>query len=299
MKLEFTKMEGLGNDYIYVDAARFPIADPAALSVRLSDRHFSVGGDGLVMIGPSDCADFSMRMFNADGSEGMMCGNAARCIGKYVYEKGLTASREISLETRSGIKKLSLHLGADGKVESVTVGMGGFVIERRNLELEAAGSVFRGTVVNVGNPHFVVFCEDAEAVDLPTVGPVIERHPLFPDRINVEFASVMPGRPSVIHGRPSVMPGRPSVMPGLTGHLRMRVWERGSGITMACGTGACATAAAAVTAGLVSSPCTLVMDGGELQVACQDGTLQMTGPARISFEGVVEYSPSLANVQRC
>lgn len=277
MKLEFTKMEGLGNDYIYVDATRFHVADPAALAVRLSDRHFGIGGDGLVLIGPSGCADFSMRMYNADGSEGMMCGNAARCIGKYVYEKGLTASRELSLETRSGIKKLSLHIGPDGKVESVSVGMGSFVIEKRELELEAAGSVFRGTVVNVGNPHFVVFCEDADAVDLPTIGPAIERHPLFPDRINVEFASVMPG---------------------LTEHLRMRVWERGSGITLACGTGACATAAAAVTAGLVPSPCTIVMDGGELEVECRDGALQMRGPARIVFEGAVEYSPSFANFER-
>lgn len=280
MRLEFTKMEGLGNDYIYVDASRFPVADPAALSVRLSDRHFGIGGDGLVLIGPSGCADFSMRMYNADGSEGLMCGNAARCIGKYVYEKGLTGSREISLETRSGIKKLSLHTGPDGKVESVTVGMGGFVIEQRNLELEAAGSVFCGTVVNVGNPHFVVFCQDAEAVNLPLVGPAIERHRLFPGRINTEFVSVIRSAPSVIL---SESEGSPS-------SLRMRVWERGSGITLACGTGACATAAAAITSGLVSNPCTIVMDGGELIIALKGSELFMTGPARIAFEGVVEYS---------
>ena len=157
MRLEFTKMEGLGNDYIYVDVARFPVNDPSSLSVRLSDRHFGVGSDGLVLIGPSDVADFSMRMYNADGSEGRMCGNAARCIGKYVYDNGLTASRELSLETMSGIKGLSLHLGSDGLVESVTVGMGAYRIEQRNLVLEANGKSFCGTVVNVGNPHFVVF----------------------------------------------------------------------------------------------------------------------------------------------
>ena len=258
-------MEGLGNDYIYVDAGRFHITDPAALSIRLSDRHFGIGGDGLVLIGPSSCADFSMRMFNADGSEGRMCGNAVRCIGKYVYERGLTDKRELTLETLSGVKLLTLHTGPDGGVESVTVGMGGFVIEQKDLSLEAAGAVFRGTLVNVGNPHFVIFCDDAEAVDLPAVGPAIENHPLFPDRINVEFVSV-------------AGPSR----------LRMRVWERGSGITLACGTGACATAAAAVTAGIVASPCTIVMDGGELQVSCSGGSIQMKGPARIAFDGVVE-----------
>lgn len=258
-------MEGLGNDYIYVDAGRFQISDPASLSIRLSDRHFGIGGDGLVLIGPSSCADFSMRMFNADGSEGRMCGNAVRCIGKYVYERGLTDKRELTLETLSGLKQLTLHPSPDGGVESVTVGMGGFVIEQKDLALEAAGKRFRGTVVNVGNPHFVVFCDDAEAVDLPAAGPAIENHPMFPDRINVEFVSV-------------AGPAR----------LRMRVWERGSGITLACGTGACATAAAAVTAGIVSSPCTIVMDGGELQIACTDGSIQMKGTARIAFDGVVE-----------
>ena len=275
MRLEFTKMEGLGNDYIYVDAGRFRIADPAALSIRLSDRHFGIGGDGLVLIGPSDCADLSMRMFNADGSEGRMCGNAARCIGKYVYERGLTDKRELTLETLSGVKSLALHVGADGLVESVTVGMGGFVIEQSELEIEAAGQSFRGTVVNVGNPHFVVFCDDAEAVDMSTIGPAIETHPLFPDRTNVEFAAVIRHSSSVILSEAKDL-------------LRMRVWERGSGITLACGTGACATAAAAVTAGIAASPCTIVMDGGELQIAFNDGTIMMTGPARVAFDGVVE-----------
>lgn len=265
MKLEFTKMEGLGNDYIYVDAARFPLA-AAALAVSLSDRHFGVGADGLVLIGRSEVADFSMRMFNADGSEGMMCGNAARCIGKYVYERGLTDKTSLTMETRAGIKRLNLHLAADGSVESVTVDMGKARIVQQNLELEAAGQTFRGTVVDVGNPHFVIPCDDADAVDLERFGPAIERHPLFPDRTNVEFVS-----------------GE------ATGPLRMRVWERGSGITLACGTGACATVAAMVGAGLASSPCDVQMDGGTLTVSCDaDGALLMKGPARFVFDGSVD-----------
>ncbi len=284
MRLEFTKMEGLGNDYIYVDARRFHVEDPSALAVRLSDRHFGVGANGLVLIGESSCADFSMRMFNADGSEAQMCGNASRCVGKYVYDKGLTRKRTLNLETLAGVRRLSLHLGPDGFVADVTVEMGEYVIEHRDLEVEAAGTVFHGTVVNVGNPHFVVFCDDAEAVDLQRVGFAIECHPLFPDRINVEFASVLS-----------------------TGSLRMRVWERGSGETLACGTGACAAVAAAVESGLTGFPvvpgspvilseakdlslpsCTVIMDGGALQVTCADGALLMRGPARTVFEGEVE-----------
>ena len=268
MRIRFTKMEGLGNDYIYVDATRYEISDPAEVSRSLSDRHFGIGADGLVLIGRPQDADFSMRMFNADGSEGLMCGNAARCIGKYVYDNGLTRSQKLSLETASGVKRLLLHLGGDGLVESVTVAMGGYDIENPCLELEAAGSVFKGAVVNVGNPHFVVFCEDAEAIDLERFGPALERHPAFPGRTNVEFVSVMPGS---------------------SGYLRMRVWERGSGITLACGTGACATAAAAVSAGIVSSPCTIVMDGGELLVSCDKDLLFMRGPARKVFDGVVDF----------
>lgn len=260
MKLEFTKMEGLGNDYIYVDASRFHVTDPEELSRRLSDRHFGIGGDGLVLIGPSEVADFSMRMFNADGSEGMMCGNAARCIGKYVYDKGLTRELNIGLQTPSGVVRLNMHPGPDGLVESVTVGMGAFRIVETGRVVEAGGKSFSGTVVDVGNPHFVVFCEDAWAVDPSVDGPGIEK--TFAGGINVEFASV-------------VEPGR----------IRMRVWERGSGVTLACGTGACATAAAAVTLGLTPSPCRIDMDGGSLSVSCSGTSLLMTGPARTVFEG--------------
>ncbi|MBO4672007.1 MAG: diaminopimelate epimerase [Bacteroidales bacterium] len=260
MKLEFTKMEGLGNDYIYVDASRFPIDDPAGLSRRLSDRHFGVGGDGLVLIGPSEVADFSMRMFNADGSEGMMCGNAARCIGKYVYDKGLTRKLTIGLQTPSGVVKLNLHPGPDCLVDSVTVDMGVFRIVEAGRVVEACGKSFTGTVVDVGNPHFVVFCEDAGAVDPHEDGPGIEKS--FPGGINVEFASV-------------VEPGR----------IRMRVWERGSGVTLACGTGASATAAAAFALGLCASPCRIDMDGGTLSISRIGTSLLMTGPARTVFEG--------------
>ena len=279
MRLEFTKMEGLGNDYIYIDAARFHIEDPSSLAVRLSDRHFGIGSDGLVLIGRSDKADFSMRMFNADGSEGQMCGNAARCIGKYVYERGLTSKTTLKLETPAGVKTLYLHLDPDGLVGSVSVDMGHARVLQRDLAVEACGQSFRGSVVDVGNPHFVILCDDAEAVDLERIGPAIEHNPLFPDRINVEFVSV-------------VMPGSLSshVMPDTIGHLRMRVWERGSGITLACGTGASASAAAMVTAGIVSSPCKILMDGGTLTLHYNaDGTLLMEGPARIVFEGVVKY----------
>lgn len=256
-------MEGLGNDYIYVDEARFPIADPAALSVRLSDRHFGIGADGLVLIGPSAVADFRMRMFNADGSEGLMCGNAARCIGKYVYEKGLTDKTIIDLETASGVRKLNLHLASDGTVESVSVGMGSYRILQRELTLEAAGRSFTGMHIDVGNPHFVIFVPDADAVDLQCFGPLIEHQ--FQGGVNVEFATVT--GPSSI---------------------RMRVWERGSGATLACGTGACATAFDGVSNGLVSSPCSIDMDGGSLQITCSDCFLFMRGPAHTVFEGSVE-----------
>jgi len=262
-KIQFTKMEGLGNDYIYVDVRERGIADPAALSRRLSDRHFGIGADGLVLIGSSKLADFSMRMFNADGSEGRMCGNAARCIGKYVYDKGLLAGTSFTLETLSGIKTIELHL-AGSEVESVTVDMGSYA------RIDAPQSVCgrRGTGVSMGNPHYVMFVDDAEAVDLPAVGPLVEHDPAFPDGVNAEFASLLPD-----------------------GSIRMRVWERGSGITLACGTGACATAVAAVLGGLKAfgEAITIRMDGGSLQVTVlQDsGQVKMTGPAVTVFEGTV------------
>ena len=264
MRIRFTKMEGLGNDYIYVDATRYEISDPAEVSRSLSDRHFGIGADGLVLIGRPQDADFSMRMFNADGSVGKMCGNASRCIAKYVYDKGLTDKTELTLDTLSGIKHLGLHLGADGKVESVTVDMGAPVKVAPGCTVEACGRMFTGVFVDVGNPHLVIQAGDAESVPLSVWGPAIERLPAFPGGVNVEFFSV-------------VEPGK----------LRMRVWERGSGITLACGTGACATATAAMTLGLVKDKCTVVMDGGPLEIE-NAGTILMTGPARTVFEGETE-----------
>lgn len=261
-RIQFTKMEGLGNDYIYVDATRFVIADPAQASRRLSDRHFGVGADGLVLIGRSPVADFSMRMYNADGSEGRMCGNASRCIAKYVHDKGMTDKTEIDLETLSGIKHLSLHLAADGSVESVTVDMGTPVKVAPGCTVQACGRSFEGVFVDVGNPHVAIPVEDADAAELLAWGPAIEQS--FPGGVNVEFFSLK--------------------APGV---LRMRVWERGSGITLACGTGACATAAAAMALGLVQGKCTVLMDGGPLEIEDR-GTLLMTGPATTVFEGETE-----------
>ena len=264
--LYFTKMEGLGNDYVYIDASRFPIANPSALSVRLSDRHFGIGGDGIILIGPSDKADFCMRIFNADGSEGRMCGNGARCVGKYVYDKHLTTKTDIALETLSGIKMLHLNVGNDGLVESVAVDMGSYSLIDAPVEAVSRGRVFSGKGISMGNPHYVIFIDDAETLDLTAYGPGIECNPAFPDRTNVEFAKV--------------------IAPGV---IRMRVWERGSGITMACGTGACATAAAALELGLISGQCQIVMDGGSLSISCDkdSGKVVMTGPAVTVFEGSV------------
>ena len=257
MELKFTKMQGLGNDYIYIDARDLPVKDPAALSRRLSDRHFGIGGDGIVLIGRSDVADFSMRMLNADGSEGLMCGNAARCIAMYVHEKGLTDKRTVTLETRSGIKTLTIH----PQEGTVSVDMGKFA----PIQAPCSMHGFSGTGVSMGNPHFVTFVPDAEAVDLPSVGPLIEKDEAFPGGVNAEFASVRPD-----------------------GSIRMRVWERGSGITLACGTGACATAVAAVLGGIMpyDMPITIAMDGGNLDITVsRTGSVTMTGPAVTVFEG--------------
>ena len=217
MKIEFTKMQGAGNDYIYVNTLIYPLPNPEELAVAWSRPHTGIGSDGLVLIGSSGKADFSMRIFNADGSEAKMCGNASRCIGKYVYEYGLTRKTEVTLDTLSGIKTLRLHV-EDGKVDAVTVDMG-IPADIHPVDLGEGYPYREGIAISMGNPHLVIFVDDMEQVDLPRVGPVLEHHPLFPDRVNVEFAQVL-----------------------ASGRVRMRVWERGSGITMACGTGACATA---------------------------------------------------------
>jgi diaminopimelate epimerase len=269
-------MHGAGNDYIYVNTFLYPIADPSKAAIAWSAYHTGIGSDGLVLIGPSEVADFSMRIFNADGSEAMMCGNASRCIGKYVYENQLTRKTEVRLETLSGIKTLRLHVDGD-TVESVTVDMLEPRLSNpaqlatpdgslRQGSIEVDGRTFSGTFVCMGNPHVVLFVDDVEGIDLPAIGPQIERHPLFPERVNVEFAERR-----------------------ADGSIRMRVWERGSGITQACGTGACATAVAATLCGLADREADIVMDGGTLHIqwSAADGHVYMTGPATHVFEGVI------------
>ncbi len=264
--IKFTKMHGAGNDYIYVDTFRFPIAHPAEKSVEWSAQHTGIGSDGLVLIGPSDVADFSMRIFNADGSEAMMCGNASRCIGKYVYEYGLTDKQFVTLDTLSGIKMLQLHI-SNGIVETVTVDMGA---PTEAIAVDFAGEhPFDSIQISIGNPHLVTFVDDITNIDLSIIGPQLEHHPLFPGRINVEFAQI--------------------ISPD---NIRMRVWERGSGITRACGTGACATAAVAALTGRTSRQVDVVMDGGTLNIHWDEasGHLLMTGPAVKVFDGEIHIS---------
>ena len=278
--VRFTKMHGAGNDYIYVNTLLYNIEDPVKAAIQWSVPHTGIGSDGLVLIDEAKIpeADYSMRIFNADGSEAMMCGNASRCIGKYLYEKGLTDKTQIRLLTLSGIKILNLHLDATGKtVESVTVDMLEPVTKNKaqistddgSLTeglVEADDKEFRGTFVSMGNPHFVIFVDDISEIDVARYGKILEYDPLFPERCNIEFAEVLP-----------------------SGAIRTRVWERGSGITMACGTGACATAVAAAITGRSSRESDIVMDGGTLHIEWseQDGHVYMTGPAAFSFEGEV------------
>lgn len=263
--VKFTKMHGAGNDYIYINTMVYPLKNPEALAVKWSTPHTGIGSDGLVLIDKSDIADFSMRIFNADGSEAMMCGNASRCIGKYVYDKGLIDKQTITLETPSGIKELALSIDK-GKVVEVTVDMGIPEIKKEDLILEAGGVKYTGTVISMGNPHFVIFVEDISRIDLHEVGPLLEFHPYFPNRTNVEFVQMME-------------PGK----------SRMRVWERGSGITLACGTGACATAVAGVVTGKTGRKSEIIMDGGSLRIRWDktSNKVFMTGEAVTIFEGEI------------
>lgn len=266
--IEFTKMHGAGNDYIYVNMSLYPLEHPEDLAIKWSTSHFGIGSDGLVLIDKSDIADFSMRIFNADGSEAMMCGNASRCIGKYVYEYGLTREENITLETLSGIKKLKLTV-EDNKVTEVTVDMGSPVIEKEELTLQINDKEYTGTVVSMGNPHFVIFVDDMDKIDLKTVGSLLEKHPAFPERTNVEFVQVY-------------TPNK----------VRMRVWERGSGITLACGTGACATAVAGILKRKTRNKVNVLMDGGELTIRWSKSSskkVYMTGGAVTVFEGSIAF----------
>lgn len=275
-KIQFTKMQGLGNDYIYVNTLAQTIVFPEQLSIKLSDRRFGIGSDGLILIGGSQVADFSMRIFNADGSEARMCGNGSRCVARYCYEKHLTDKTEFTLETLSGIKVLKLSLDESGKVGSVTVDMGEASLQQVGPAqdkilcqdpVEAMGRSFIATSVNMGNPHLVLFVDDVESVDITRYGSFLEKSEQFPGGINVEFAQMV---------------GR--------NHIRMRVWERGSGITMACGTGACATATAFAMAGITEGETQVEMDGGSLFITYDplSRKVLMRGPAEFVFEGEVE-----------
>ena len=266
-KISFTKMHGGGNDYIYVNTMQFSVPNPSEVAVVWSDRHEGIGSDGLVLIGASPVpeADYSMHIYNADGSEAMMCGNASRCIGKYLYERGLTDKTEIRLLTLSGIKTLQLHVN-DGKVESVTVDMLQPILEDENQFLVNRG-MNQGVFVSMGNPHYVIFTDEIDQVG--KTGQKLEHHPAFPQRCNIELARIE-----------------------ADGTIRTRVWERGSGITEACGTGACATAVAAALTGKAGRTSHIAMDGGTLTIEWResDNHVYMTGPAEFVFDGEIEVS---------
>ncbi len=281
-EIEFTKMHGAGNDYIYVNTLKHPIANPEQVSILWSDRHKGIGGDGLVLIEIGENgADFSMRIFNNDGSEARMCGNASRCIGKYLYEYGLTTKTEIKLSTLSGIKILKLQVNETNQVDSVTVDMDEPQLAVPSQLATADGSMTEGTItsttgekyvgtfVSMGNPHFVVFVDNAETFDVAGIGSTLEFANIFPERCNIEFASVK-----------------------ADGSIRMRVWERGSGITMACGTGACATAVAAALTHRAGRESDIVMDGGTLHIKWSetDGRVLMSGSATKVFDGKINLN---------
>ena len=273
--MKFTKMQGIGNDYIYVNCFEEVVTEPERLAIVMSKPHFGCGADGLILIEPSDTADFGMRVFNSDGSEAGMCGNGIRCVGKYVYERGMTDKTELTIATKGGFKQISLQV-EEGKVARVKVDMGtpelnpklipvdlpGEIVLRHRLQI--MGQTWFITCVNMGNPHAVVFVRDPEVIDLNTIGSMIEHHPLFPRRTNVEFVRVID-----------------------RGILQMRVWERGAGETLACGTGACAALVAAVLAGHADRTVQMKLSGGNLQLHwdASDNHVYQTGPAAFVYDG--------------
>lgn len=273
--MRFTKMQGIGNDYIYVNCFEETVRNPSALALRMSRRHFGVGADGLVLIEPSDVADFGMRIFNSDGSESEMCGNAARCIGKYVYERGLTDKTSVTLMTGGGLKTLELNVRG-GRVRSVRVDMGTPELNPRKIPVDLPGEIILGYrlelgnmvyalhCVSMGNPHCVLFVRNPDAADVEHVGPLLEENPIFPNRTNVSFVQVEDRT-----------------------HLRMREWERGAGETMACGTGACAALVAAVLTGRADRDVNVELPGGTLQVSWspEDNHVTQEGPAEFVFDG--------------
>lgn len=277
--MKFTKMHGAGNDYVYVNCLEEKVDDPYTLARKVSDRHFGIGSDGLILIRPSECGDFMMDMYNVDGTRGLMCGNAIRCVGKYVYDNGMTDKKELAIESASGLRYLSLMTGEDGKVEKVRVDMRSPILEASkipvicdkkeaiNEPITVDGKEYRFTGVSMGNPHAVVVLDDVDSFPLSTLGPKFEVHEKFPDRANVEFITVLDPKT-----------------------IRMRVWERGSGITLACGTGACASTVAAILGGLTEDEVTVKLDGGELLIKWDrdENIVYMTGPAVKVFEGEID-----------
>jgi diaminopimelate epimerase len=280
--LTFSKMHGIGNDYIYVNCFQETVTDPEKLSIFVSNVRFGVGSDGLVLIMPSEVADFRMRIFNADGSEAMMCGNATRCVGKYVYDHGMTTKTEVSLETNSGIKYLTLYVNEETNlVDAVKVDMGKAILKPVDIPVDAEGDRFIArpvtvdgvsydmTCVSMGNPHAIVFLPEIDSLDLEKIGPAFEHHPLFPNRVNTEFIRVIDDHT-----------------------LQMRVWERGSGETFACGTGACASVVASVLNGYCPREQEILVHlrGGDLRIIYhEDERVTMIGPATFVFEGKMEY----------
>ncbi len=286
MKLNFTKMEGLGNDYVYVNCFKETVDNPSELSKRVSDRHFGIGSDGLILIKPSQVADFTMEMYNADGSQSEMCGNGIRCVGKYVYDYGLTDKEEISVETLAGIKYLKFVIDKKdasdrGTVAMVTVNMGEPIFAPAEVPVAIGedldkvvdypvnidGTSYNITCISMGNPHCITYVEDTDAFPLEEIGPKFESSPLFPRRVNAEFVQVVS-----------------------RDYLKMRVWERGSGETLACGTGTCATVVASILNGLTEDEVTVRLLGGELIIKWDRETnlVYMTGPAKVVFDGVIE-----------
>ena len=272
----FTKMHGAGNDYIYVDCTEKMLTDINETARKVSDRHFGIGSDGLVLICKSDKADFRMDMYNSDGSQAEMCGNATRCVGKYVHDKGLTDKTTITLETLAGIKILELNLGDDGTVKTVRVNMGAPELVPKNIPIdsekdrfimepvEVCGKEYKVTGVSMGNPHAVTYIDDTDSLEIEKIGPEFETHKLFPKKINTEFAQIVDRNT-----------------------IKMRVWERGAGETLACGTGACATLVASTLNGFVDGEADLVLLGGTLHIKWDkdDNNVYMTGPAEFVFDG--------------
>ena len=275
--INFTKMHGAVNDYIYVNCFKEKVENINETAKKLSDRHFGIGSDGLVLICPSDKADFRMDMYNSDGSQAEMCGNATRCVGKYVYDKGLTDKTEITLETLAGIKILKLNV-VDGSVKSVCVNMGSTELTPKNIPIDSSldrfiqqpvevdGREYLVTGVSMGNPHAVTFIDDTDSLEIEKIGPKFENHELFPRRINTEFAQIVD-----------------------RGTIKMRVWERGAGETLACGTGACATLVAAALSDFVDDEADLKLIGGTLHIKWdkEENNIYMTGPAEFVFDGTV------------